>query len=155
MATDPGAISQRFSLILGGIGRGLSGNAIIKELQAAGLGLRLTTLRSLIQTARDYWAGATNAITADLNNPYTPPASSRWPSKTMTGIGYVVKVLYRDQGTGQVGQLHYTTISQTPITPQQAIDQALNLPPSYFGEAERVPIGAVLANAANYVQLEI
>ena len=155
MATDPGSISQRFSLILGGIGRGLSGNAIIRELQGAGLGLRLTTLRTLINQARTWWSSATSAATADLETPYTPPAGNIWPSRTMTGYGYVVQVAYRDLGTGEIGTMHYTTISDTPITPGQAIGEALNLPPSYFQEAERLPIGAVLANAYTYTPMEI
>lgn len=155
MAEDFGPAYERQMIILAGLGRGLSGNAIIREVQAAGLGLRLTTLRAMIQESRGYYAGSIDAATADLNSPYDPPKSTKWPSRTQTGIGYVVKVAYRDMGTGQIGTLHYTTISDTPITPMAAINEAMNLPPDYFGGAERTVIGAVMTNAFHYTPMEL
>lgn len=149
-----GEISQRFGYILGGIGRGLSGNQIIAELTTAGLSARRSTLLSLISTARDYYAKRVTVAGLDYNNPVPAEATTDWVSKNKTGYGFAVQVVARDIGTGGLKTLHYTAYSQTLLTPAQAVQQAID---AYSDQAElyRQKIeGAILANVVNYVPAE-
>lgn len=150
----PGEISQRFGLILGGIGRGLTGNRIIAELQTAGLGVRRSTALQLISRARDYYEKRVATAGLDYNNPVPADTVTQWVSKNKTGYGHAVEVTVRDIGTGGLKTLHYTAYSRTLLTPADAVQQAIDAY-SQHAEIYRQTIqGGILTNVVEYVPAE-
>lgn len=150
-----GDISLRFSLILGGIGRGLSGNQIIKELQDAGLGARRQTLLGLITQARSFYAAQPVVAGLDYANPVPEDAVTSWPSRSMTGYGHVVQILTRDIGTGTPGVRWYTAVSDQLMTPAQAIQQAFDVNADAAQTYEYTMVGGILSNVIAYTPMEV
>lgn len=145
-----GQISQRFGLILSGIGQGLSGNKIIASLSSAGLGIRRSTALNLISQARAYYASRVTTAGLNYSNPVPANAVTQWVSKNKTGYGHAVSVYMRDVGTGNVVQKYYTAYSQTLLTPAQAVQQALD---AYGQQAEiykQTMLGGILTNVVQY-----
>lgn len=153
-ALSAGEISQRFGLILAGIGRGLSGNKIIGELSSAGLGVRRSTALDLISKARAYYQSRVTTAGLNYQNPVPQDAVTEWVSKNKTGYGHAVSVYMRDVGTGNIVQKYYTAYSQTLLTPAQAVQQALD---AYGEQAEiykQAMLGGILTNVVQYVPAE-
>lgn len=146
-----GDISLRYSIILGGIGRGLSGNKIIQELTAAGLGARRSTLLGLISDARATYAAQERTAGLDFENPVPPDAITRWPSRTSTGYGHVVKLPIRNVGTGVIGERYHTVLSPHPMTPAEAIQEAMNANGDAAERYEYTIMGGILVNVVEYV----
>lgn len=155
VALSAGDISLRFSLILGGIGRGLSGNAIIRELQDAGLGARRGTLLDLISQARSFYGAQPVTAGLDYTNPVPQDAVTAWPSRTMTGYGHVVQIITRDIGTGTMGTRWYTAVSDSLLTPQQAIQQAFDVNADAAQTYEYTMVGGILQNVVGYTPMEV
>lgn len=152
MPLSPGDVSLRYSIMLSGAGRGLSGAAVLRELQDAGLGMRRSDFYDLYNQAKTFYAtqGATAAL--DLDNPVPPSAITAWPSRTMTGYGYVVKIATREIGTGTLGDRYHTIISDQLLSPGEAIQRALDDNADNARRYEYTHVGAALQNVVQYVQ---
>lgn len=151
----PGEISQRFGLILGGIGRGLSGNRIIATLQTAGLGIRRSAALQLISQARSFYASRVTTAGLDYQNPVPASAVTPWASRNKTGFGHTVSLYLRNVGTGEIVERYYTAYSQTLLTPAQAVQQGMS---AYQGTAEiykQTMTGGILTNVVQYVPGEV
>lgn len=150
-----GDISLRYSIILGGIGRGLSGNRIIQELTAAGLGARRSTLLGLISDARATYAAQERTAGLDFENPVPPDAITRWPSKNSTGYGHIVKLPIRNIGTGKMDERYHTVLSPVPLTPAQAIQEAIDAKAEAAAEYEYTVMGGILINVVEYIPMVV
>jgi hypothetical protein len=152
---DPGAASQRFSLILGGVRRGLSNYAIIKAIRSAGLGLRDAVLGRLIRDARAYYANVPKVTALEPTQVPAPHIPTPWASKTMAGYGYSFRYQARRAITGEVEDRYYTVVTDSLITPQEAFQQLINANADQLQRYEKSIVGAVLVNIVNYIPVTV
>lgn len=152
-----GDISMRFSFIMGGVSRGLSANAILRELSAAGIGIQRARGLKLVSQAKQYFSAQITTAGLHYFNPVPAHAITPWASKTMTGYGHVVQVYYTPPGaSAPLAQPRYYTVrSDTPLTPSQAIYAAINVYSSVEYEGLGTINYGVLSNVVQYYQSEV
>lgn len=122
---------------------GLSANAFAKALAESGYGARRSEVLQLYKIARD-------VVTRAPDEPFRPQGSvpraneiGEWPVKSRTGFAQTVTITYRDRTTGGIKQTWYRRISDTPITRERVVAEAIDAYSEHAESYEQDLIGAV------------
>jgi hypothetical protein len=138
---------------------GLFPAALIAAAQNSGAGVFYSALRDLGIAPRTSEAyalyrmakGITEAGVSDVfgaldENPANNPLPS-WPTRNATGVRQNISLVYRDRITGEISKTYYSVTSDTGITREEAVSQAIT---AYSDNAEAYGqdlIGAVHTSA--------
>lgn len=126
----------------------MSGNAFIRELRALGLAARDSEMRNLFKMA----VGIVKKNKDDaFKDPTSVPSGDEltpWPTKSATGVKQVVTLAYRDKATGTILSTYYSVTSDTGITREEALAQAINAYSDHAEAYNQELIGAV--HSASY-----
>jgi hypothetical protein len=113
---------------------GLSQNAFIRELRAAGMGARDAEVRALYKLAQQTLQKSGDE---PFGNPDLVPDLSTarpWPTISATGVKQAIEITYRQKSTGTLVTVPYQVTSETGVTRAEAIETAVN---AYASQAER------------------
>lgn len=143
--------NEQLSLMIAGASRGMSGQAVLNELREAGLGVRRQQFYRLWGTARAVAAEAGLEPTRPLDQ--APDLSEMPPVATRAAEGYLhtVRLVYREAETGNQRVVFHSTKSDTPLTRQEAIDQAIAAYEGHSEEYDTTLIAAVHTSAIHLV----
>lgn len=119
-----------YQVVAGGVALGLSGNAIGRELTAQGVGVGRGTLQAMVRTARATEQVGAQAGDVDLGA--IPDASTivQLPQGKAGTYRTQITVTFRqklDDNLYSVEQTVWSVASDTPISPQDAIDIAQDI----------------------------
>lgn len=150
---DPGLLTYTFALEAAS--QGISANQFLADLRAAGMGVRRSVGLELYGIAKRTLAetGA-NAF----SEPGVVPDVSTFGSTLTRGAeGFLqhVRLVYREQVTGRIIERHYSVKTETPVTPQEAIDKAVD---GYADAADRYRqslVGAIYSGGTRLVPFEV
>lgn len=105
---------------------GLSANAALRELRAAGAGMRRQTfLRAWGEVAADLAARPVWATT-NLDRPVLPSELPEWHAGRPGLLGYTGRVVVRDRATGLLTVKDAMVFGTAPMSPQDALDQMIS-----------------------------
>lgn len=127
--------------------QGMSANAFYRELQSLGLGARRSEVLALYREAKNIVSNGGQDVFQDQGLIPSGTALQPWPTKSATGVKQNVLLTYRDRTTGEITKTFYSVSSESGITRQEAVDQAIA---SYSDNQERYNqdlIGAVHTSA--------
>lgn len=134
---------------------GMSANAFYRELQSLGMGARRSEVLQIYKIAQGIIARSPSEPFADITKAPTGGEISAWPTKKATGIRQTVTLVYRDNVTGTIKTTYYSTKSETALTRENAMSQAID---AYQPHAERYGqtlIGAIHTGAFNFVPYDL
>ena len=128
----------QFHLMMRGIQEGLSGNQILGLFREFGLGMRTQEFYRLFGAASRVVAEAGPEATRPLSErptlaeaPPVPASSSAEPGMIQT-----VRLIYRENVTGNRREVYYNVKTAEGITRQEAINQAID---AYALHSEKYP----------------
>jgi hypothetical protein len=127
--------------------QGMSANAFYRELQSLGLGARRGEVLALFREAKAIVAKAGNDVFEDPTLKPDTTSLLPWPTRSATGVKQNVLLTYRDRTTGEITKTFYSVTSESGITRQAAVDEAIS---AYSDNTERYNqdlIGAVHTSA--------
>ncbi len=126
---------------------GMSANAFYRELQAEGLGARRSEVLQLYKVALGVVSRAGEEPFKPLGAVPTALESPLWPTRRATGIAQTVTLTYRDRTTGQIKQTWWRTVTQTGLTRERAVAEAIDAYSEHAESYEQDLIGAVHTSA--------
>lgn len=150
---DPGLLAYTFALEAAQ--EGLSANAFLASMREGGMGIRRSVGLELYGLAKRTLA-ETGA--SAFSAPGVVPDPATFGSTLTRGAeGFLqhVRLVYREQVTGRIVERHYSVKTQQPVTPQEAVDQAVS---GYADAADRYRqslVGAIYTGGTNLVPFEV
>lgn len=117
---------EQFQYLVGAAGRGLSANQALNALREAGIGIGRSEGLRLYKIAQEGEKQREEVAGYDPAAPIPRDSRFRWPSKNATGRAIVVKVVARRHINGEYFDLFHRTYTNDEITPQEAIDNAID-----------------------------
>ncbi len=149
------AILGSFPAALKAAREGMSANAFVRELQSLGIGARRTEVLQLFRIAKDAVAKAQDEPLRPAGAKPLADEIGTWATKRATGFAQTVTLAYRDRTTGHISQTWWRTTYETPVTRQQAINEAI----AAYGDAaanyDQELIGAAHTSTYRYVPVGI
>lgn len=134
---------------------GLSASAWIRTIQATGEGIRRQVALRLYSEAKNVVAEAGIEPTRELSQVPTlaemPPVATR----ASEAVLQTVRLVYRERVTGNLKVVFHSTKSDTGITRQQAITNAINAYASSAEEYQQELVGAVHTSAVRLVPVSV
>lgn len=150
---DPGLLAYTFALEAAN--EGLSANAFLAAMSAGGMGMRRSVGLQLYGLAKRTLA-ETGASAFSAPGVVPDPATfGATLTRGAEGFLQHVRLVYREQVTGRIVERHYSVKTETPVTPQEAIDQAVN---GYADAADRYRqslVGAIYSGGTRLVPFEV
>lgn len=134
---------------------GLSAGAWLRALQAAGTGIRRQVGLRLFAEAKVAAAEAGTEPTRDLNQ---VPALQEMPpiaTRAEAGVLQTVRLVYRENVTGNLRVVFHSTKSEQGVTREQAILNAISAYEGHSQEYQTKLLGAVHTSAVRLVPVEI
>ena len=122
---------------------GMSANAFYRALQAQGEGARRSEVLQLYKIASGVVSRTKEEPFRPLGSVPTSIESPAWPTRHATGIAQTVTLTYRDRTTGQIKQTWWRTVTQTGLTRERAIAEAIDAYSEHAESYEQDLIGAV------------
>lgn len=123
--------------------RGLSANALYRELQQIGLGARRSDVLALYKVARGIVSTSAQEPFRDVTAVPTGSEISPWPTRKATGFTQTVTLVYRDRTTGSLAQTYYRTNNTQPVTRENAMASAISAYADHAEEYNQDLVGAV------------
>lgn len=150
---DPGLLAYTFALEAAQ--RGLSANQYLSDLRAAGMGMRRAVGLELYGLAKR--TIAETGASAFAQPGVIPDTSTFGSTLTRGAEGFLqhVRLVYREQVTGRIVERHYSVKTQHPVTPQEAVEQAVD---GYADAADRYRqslVGAIYSGGTKLVPFEV
>jgi|SRR5882724_10250728 len=134
---------------------GLSAGAWIRAIREAGQGIRRQVALKLFAEAKNVAAEAGQEPTRDLREIPTlaemPPVATR----ATEAVLQTVRLVYRERVTGKLKVVFHSTKSDTGITRQAAISNAIGAYASSAEEYEQELVGAVHTSAVRLVPVTV
>ena len=150
---DPGLLAYTFALEAAS--QGLSGRAFLRSLRGAGMGIRESVGRQLYGLAKRTLA-ETGASAFSAPGVVPDPATfGATLTRGAEGFLQHVRLVYREQVTGRIVERHYSVKTQSPVTPQEAVDIATD---KYSDAADRYRqslVGAIYTGGTRLVPFEV
>jgi hypothetical protein len=150
---DPGLLAYTFALEAAS--QGLSANAFLTSMREAGMGMRRSVGLELYGLAKRTLAETGRSAFTEPGVVPDPAGFGATLTRGAEGFLQHVRLVYREQVTGRVIERHYSVKTQTPVTPQEAVDQAVN---GYADAADRYRqslVGAIYTGGTRLVPFEV
>lgn len=150
---DPGLLAYTFALEAAS--SGLSANAFLASMREAGMGLRRSVGLELFGLAKRTLAETGESAFSAPGVVPDPATFGATLTRGAEGFLQHVRLVYREQVTSRVIERHYSVKTTTPITPQEAIDTAVN---GYADAADRYRqslVGAIYSGGTRLVPFEV
>ena len=122
---------------------GLSAAEFGRALRAAGLGARESEVRALYKIAQETVKKSPEEPFADLNSIPDLSGARPWPTVSAKGVSQAVEITYRQRSTGTLITVPYQVHSETGVTRQQAIQEAVDKYRSKAEQYDQELVGAV------------
>lgn len=147
--------NEQLSLMVAGAAQGMSGQAVLSELREAGLGIRRQQFYRLWGTARTMAAEAGFEPTRPMDQ--KPDLATIPPVATRQAEGYLqtVRLVYREDMTGQQRVVYHNTKSENLITRQEAVDAAIAAYTGTPSSEGQTLIAAVHTSAIHLVPVQL
>lgn len=150
---DPGLLAYTFALEAAG--QGLSANQFLADLRAGGMGIRRAVGLELYGIAKRTLAETGSSAFSEPG--VIPDVTTFGATLTQGAEGFLqhVRLVYREQVTGRLIERHYSVKTETPVTPQEAIDKAVD---GYSDAADRYKqslVGAIYSGGTRLVPFEV
>ena len=136
------------------IGEGQSASAWLRSLQESGAGMRRQVGLRVYAAARALAAEYGQEPTRNVTEVPGAAESRQWPTRASSGVLQTVQLFYRERVTGNVIQRYYNVKTQSGITRQEAIQQAIDANSSNAARYEQTLIGAVHTGTAQLIAEE-
>lgn len=134
---------------------GLSAAAWIRALQAAGQGIRRQVALRLYSEAKTVAAEAGAEPTRDLDLVPTLAEMAPSPTRNSSGVLQTVRLVYRERVTGNLRTVFHSTVTETGITRQEAINAAIDAYQAHSEEYQTELVGAVHTSAIRLVPVSL
>lgn len=147
--------NPQLSFMIEGANQGLTGQQVLSALQEEGLGIRRQQFYRLWGTARAIAAEAGLEPTRPLDQ--APELANIPPVATNAAEGYLhtVRLVYKERVTGNQRVVYHSTKSDTPLTRQEAIDEAIDAYQAHSEEYETDLIAAVHTSVIHLVPVSL
>lgn len=130
---------------------GMSERAWERQVRAAGLGARSSEMLNLWKIAKSITTASPQEPFNDISKVPSGTELSPWPTKGATGVIQNVTLTYRDRTTGEIKQTWYRVKSDTGVTREQALAEAINSYSDHAEDYDQDLIGAVHTSAYSLV----
>lgn len=150
---NPGALAYTFALQAAREGQ--SANQFLKSMSEGGMGIRRAVGLELFGIAKRTVAEYGNNVFAEPDVPSNPATFGSTLTRDSEGYLQHVRLIYREQVTNRLVERHYSVKTDTPITPQEAIDAAVD---GYADAADRYRqtlVGAIHTGGTKLVPYEV
>jgi hypothetical protein len=105
---------------------GYSANAFLRALGDLGHGVRRSFGLRVFGEAKALAAEYSEAPTRDMNTVPRWEDTRAWPTRATSGLLQNVKLYYREHVTGRIIETYYSVKSEGGITPQEAVNKAID-----------------------------
>lgn len=145
--TGSGAVASEntlVTLVRTGLNEGMSGNAILQGMQSVGLGLRRQSFYQLVGEVRSSLGAGAWATGVDPNTIPTSENIVSWTGGTAGKYLTRVNVYVRErigEGEYEVARRGLSFLSNEPISPAQAIQNAQDMPTGMDNYPSRQTLG--------------
>lgn len=126
---------------------GLSAGAWLRALQEAGAGIRRQVGLRLYAQAREVAAEAGEEPLRPLNEVPSLEQMPPSPTRNTEGVLQTVRLVYRERVTGNLRTVFHSTKSESGVTRQEAIDNAIDAYADHADEYQNDLVGAVHTSA--------
>lgn len=142
---------EQFGFILQAIGQGESGAATLRTLRDEGLGIRTQQFYRLWATGRSIAAEAGQEPTRPLDQ--APMLTEAPPVATRAAEGFLqtTRLVYRERVTGNQRVVFHSVKTDTPLSRQEVIDQAIEAYQGHSDEYETDLVAAVYTSTIHLV----
>lgn len=134
---------------------GMSANAWLREVQSLGMGVRRAEGLQLFRIAKDAVIKGQDEPTRPLGAVPTADEIGQWATKNATGFAHTVTLAYRDRTTGHIAQVWWRQTYETPVTRQQAVNEAIDAYSDNASDYDQELIGAAHTSTYRYVPVGI
>lgn len=148
MPPDPVEPGGLIPSALRAVREGVSGNAWLKALAAAGSGVRRSVGLRIFGEARRLAAEYEQEPTRPLGQVPTFSEMGQWPTRATSGVLQTVQLFYRENVTGRIVARYFNVKTAEGMTRQAAIDAAIDANSDNADRYEQVLVGAVHTGAA-------
>ena len=133
---------QIFAFAVRAAGEKSSANAFLRDLRAAGLGVRRAEGLKAFAQARNLVAERGAELARPLDSAPTFSEMGQWPTNGATGVLQHVQLIYRERETGNMKVVHYNMKGDSVVTRQAAIAAAIDANSEAADEYEQDLVGA-------------
>ncbi len=119
------------------------------------MGVRRTEGLQLFRIAKDAVVKAQDEPLRPAGAIPTADEIGQWATKKATGYGQTVTLAYRDRTTGHISQVWWRQTYETPVTRQQAINEATDAYGDNASDYDQELIGAAYTSTYRYVPVGI
>jgi hypothetical protein len=142
---------QQFSFLLRAAAEGISANQALSALSEAGIGIRRQVGLRLYAEARRVTAESGEEPSRPLDQVPALAEAPPTPTRTRQGVLQTVTIFVRENVTGNIRALFHNTVSDTGVTRQEAINEAVDAYNDHAAEYPTVIVGAVHTSARTLV----
>jgi hypothetical protein len=150
----PGILAS-FPSALRAAREGMSANTWLREIQSLGMGVRRTEGLQLFRIAKDAVVKAQDEPLRPTGATPTADEIGQWATKRATGFAQTVTLAYRDNTTGHISQVWWRQTYETPVTRQQAINEAIDAYSDNAENYDQTLIGAAHTSTYRYTPVAI
>jgi len=134
---------------------GQSAGAWLRALSAAGAGIRRQVGLRLYAEARRVAAEAGEEPTRPLGQVPTLDESPPTPTRSSEGVLQTVRLVYRERVTGNLRTVFHSTVSESGVTRQEAINRAIDAYAAHSEEYQTSLVGAVHTSSRRLVPVQL
>lgn len=134
---------------------GISAGAWLRALSDAGAGIRRQVGLRLFREARTIAAETGEEPTRPLNQVPSLAESPPAPTRDSEGVLQTVRLVYREKVTGNLRTVFHSTKSESGITRQEAIDNAIDAYAAHSEEYQTTLVGAVHTSSIRLVPVTV
>lgn len=136
-------ITDVHQYVVRAVREGVTPTELIRALRAAGMGARESEVRALYKTILQQASKSKGEIYEPLHEVPSFANAQPWVTVSKKGVSQAVEITYRQKSTGTQVTVPYRVNSETGVTRQQAIDQAIAAYRDKAEEYDQEFIGAV------------
>jgi hypothetical protein len=134
---------------------GFTAAAWIRALQATGQGIRRQVALRLFSQAKTVVAEAGAEPTRDLDQVPSLAEMPPSPTRNSSGVLQTVRLVYREKVTGNLRVVFHSTLSESGVTRQQAVDAAIDKYAEHAEEYQNELVGAIHTSAIRLVPVSL